>query len=57
MAICSFCGNRIEPGTGMMYVEKSGKVFNFCSSKCRKNALKLGRNPVNFKWTKRYKKG
>lgn len=52
MVKCSFCGKQIEEGTGMMYVYKTGKISNFCSGKCRKNTLKLKRNPVKFKWTK-----
>ncbi|MEM0150812.1 MAG: 50S ribosomal protein L24e [Thermoplasmata archaeon] len=49
---CSFCGNEIEPGTGKMYVKKDGSILYFCSSKCQKNMLKLGRNPKNVRWTK-----
>ncbi len=54
---CTFCGNEIEPGTGLMYVKKDGTIFYFCSGKCRKNMLKLGRDPKKFKWTKFYRKG
>lgn len=56
MANCSFCGERIEKGTGKIFVYKTGKILNFCSSKCEKNTLKLKRKPRNFKWTKHYKK-
>ena len=56
MANCSFCGSKIEQGTGMIFVKKDGRAFNFCSSKCRKYQLKLGRNPAKFKWTKYYKR-
>lgn len=48
---CSFCGSTIEFGTGMMYVKNDGVTLNFCSSKCRKNMIKLGRNPRKLKWT------
>ncbi len=51
---CSFCGRDIKPGTGMMYVEKSGKVSFFCSLKCRKSTLILKRDPRRFKWTLKY---
>lgn len=54
---CSFCGSDLKPGTGKMFITKSGKVYYFCSSKCEKNFLKLKRNPRNIKWTKHYKKG
>ncbi len=51
---CSFCGREIRPGTGKMYVRNDGRVFYFCSSKCEKNMIKLGRIPRKVKWvTKR----
>lgn len=40
-----------------MYVKSDGKVHYFCSNKCEKNQVKLGRNPKFFKWTQRYEKG
>lgn len=51
MAKCSFCGKTIEPGTGLMFVEKTGKVFYFDSKKCEKNLFKLGRDNRRFKWS------
>ncbi len=51
---CSFCGKTVTPGTGIMYVTITGKKFIYCSSKCRKNALKLKRNPKKLKWTDKY---
>ncbi len=54
---CSFCGETIPPGTGKIFVEKSGKTKNFCSTKCEKNMFKLKRNPAHIKWSKHYKKG
>ena len=51
MVRCTFCGEQIEQGTGMMYVHKSGKIAYFCSKKCKKNLLKLKRKPLNIKWT------
>ncbi len=56
MAVCSFCGTSIEQGTGKMYVKKDGKVLYFCSSKCEKNLLALGRKPRNITWTAEYQK-
>ncbi|MDG6257827.1 MAG: 50S ribosomal protein L24e [Methanomicrobiaceae archaeon] len=49
--ICSFCGEKIEPGTGKMYVRKDGTIFYFCSSKCQNN-YRLGRIPRRVVWTK-----
>lgn len=57
MATCSFCGKPIEKGAGTMYVRNDGKILWFCSSKCRKNMLRLGRRPVDIKWTKSYERG
>ncbi|WP_457554539.1 50S ribosomal protein L24e [Candidatus Pyrohabitans sp.] len=50
---CSFCRREIEPGTGKMYVKKDGTIYYFCSSKCEKNMLKLGRNPRKVRWVRR----
>ncbi|HWG89562.1 MAG TPA: 50S ribosomal protein L24e [Candidatus Thermoplasmatota archaeon] len=48
---CSFCGAPIEPGTGTLYIKKDGTKFNFCSSKCKTNQLKLKRVARNVRWT------
>ena len=50
MAKCSFCGIEIMPGTGMIFVYKTGKITNFCSRKCELHTLKLHRKPQNMKW-------
>jgi large subunit ribosomal protein L24e len=55
MAKCSFCGNKLELGTGKMFVSTSNKIFYFCSKKCEKN-WEMGRNPKKLKWTKSYEK-
>jgi large subunit ribosomal protein L24e len=47
---CSFCRDTIEPGTGIMFVKKDGHVLYFCSSKCEKNLIKLGRTPRKVRW-------
>lgn len=49
--LCSFCNNEISKGTGMMYIYKDGTTLYFCSSKCRKNLLSLGREGRLKKWT------
>jgi len=51
---CSFCGKNFPTGKGIMFVKKDGSILYFCSSKCRKNRLKLASNPVKFKWTFSY---
>jgi large subunit ribosomal protein L24e len=51
---CTFCGNDIEPGTGKMYVKRDGNVHFFCSGKCQKNQLDMGRVGRKVRWTRRY---
>ncbi len=51
MITCYFCGKEIPKGTGIIYVKKDGKAFYFCSSKCKKNSLKLKREGRRTKWT------
>jgi large subunit ribosomal protein L24e len=48
---CSFTGKPIPPGTGMMYVKKTGQVLYFINSKAKKNYLNLNRIPARTKWT------
>ena len=48
---CSFTGKQIPPGTGMMYVKKTGQVQYFISSKAKKNYLELNRVPARTRWT------
>ncbi len=55
MAICSFCGTTLPPGTGLCYIKKDAKVLWFCSRKCEKNMLILGRKPRHQPWTEEAK--
>ncbi len=54
MTNCSFSGEAIEPGTGLMYVKKNGEVLWFKNSKCMRNALNLGRVNRHVRWTKAF---
>jgi len=47
---CSFCGKKIKEGTGKIIVTKAGKVLCFCSKKCERNMIGLGRSPAKLKW-------
>jgi len=38
---CAFCGVDISPSHGQTYIRNDGVTQHFCSSKCRKNSLKL----------------
>ncbi|MEM1994176.1 MAG: 50S ribosomal protein L24e [Nitrososphaerales archaeon] len=51
---CSFCSRELKQGYGIMLVRIDGSIEYYCSSKCRKNALHLKRDPRKLKWvTKR----
>jgi large subunit ribosomal protein L24e len=52
--LCTFCGANIEPGTGSMYVKKDGTTFLFCTNKCKKNMIDMGRVPRTTEWTHAY---
>jgi len=56
MSKCNFCGKSINVGTGKKYVMKTGKILDFCTMKCEKNMLKLGRKARTTKWTDEYHK-
>ena len=53
---CSFCGGPVLPGTGMIYVKVDGTVLRFCSSKCFKSAIRLGRDPRKQVWVRKRRK-
>jgi len=48
---CSFCNEEIAKGTGEIYVLRDGTPQNFCSSKCKANFVKLGREGRLSRWT------
>lgn len=48
---CSFCGSPVEAGTGKMYIRRDATVFHFCSSKCQRNQVGLGRVNRHVRWT------
>jgi len=55
MVKCIFCGKKESPNNGIHLVLNDGSISYFCSSKCRKNALKLRRDKKRLKWTEAYK--
>jgi ribosomal protein L24E len=40
---------------GVHLIKNDGTIDFYCSSKCRKNALNLGRDKRRVKWTQIYK--
>ena len=54
MMKCSFCGTDIPKGTGILYVQKTGKTLMFCSRKCEKNMIVLGRKSRTTGWTQEF---
>ena len=53
---CSFCGNAVSPGTGFLFVRKTGQVYSFCSRKCERNQIRLKRQPRKTRWTNDFAK-
>lgn len=55
MVKCVFCGKEESPFRGVTLIQNNGITNFYCSSKCRKNALKLGRDKKKLKWTEAYR--
>jgi large subunit ribosomal protein L24e len=47
---CDYSGEKIEPGTGTMYVKTDGTILHFKDSKAEKNYF-LGREARDLEWT------
>lgn len=55
MVKCSFCGREEHALMGVHLIQNDGTVAYYCSSKCRRNALKLKRDKKKLKWTEFYR--
>jgi large subunit ribosomal protein L24e len=55
MTKCVFCGGETHDFMGVHLIKNDGTIDFYCSSKCRKNSLKLNRDKRNMKWTVAYK--
>jgi len=53
MPRCSFCKKNYEFPRGLSYIMNDGNILYFCSSKCRKNKLKLGRDNKKVNWVRK----
>ena len=51
---CVFCGKDEESFKGTHLVTNEGNVLYYCSSKCRKNSLKLKRDRRKVRWTEAF---
>jgi large subunit ribosomal protein L24e len=54
MTKCVFCGKESSPYKGVHLIKNDGSVNFYCSSKCRRNSINLGRDKKKIKWTTFY---
>ena len=54
MGKCIFCGKEVPDYKGVYLMKNDGSVNYFCSSKCRKNMLKLKRDRRKTRWTEAF---
>ncbi|MEK6927898.1 MAG: 50S ribosomal protein L24e [Nanoarchaeota archaeon] len=55
MVKCVFCGKEEREFRGVHLMKNDGTIAYFCSSKCRKGMINLGRDKRSVKWTESYK--
>jgi len=55
MTKCVFCGRESSPYRGVHLITNVGTVNFYCDSKCRRNALNLGRDNKKVKWTNAFR--
>ena len=55
MVKCSFCGKEEYAFRGVHLIKNDGTISYFCSSKCRFNVLKLGRDKRKVRWTEAFR--
>jgi large subunit ribosomal protein L24e len=55
MPRCSFCKKNYEFPRGLSLVLNDGNILYYCSSKCRKNMLKLRRDNKKVNWIRKDK--
>lgn len=54
MTKCVFCGREERYFKGTHVMKNNGTIAYYCSSKCRKNAEKLGRDKRKVRWTEAF---
>lgn len=55
MTKCVFCGSDEHDFRGVHLIKNDGSIDFYCSSKCRKNVLKLGRDKRKVRWTEAFR--
>jgi len=55
MVKCFFCGKDESIHRGLHLINNDGTISYYCSSKCRRNSLDLGRDRRKLKWTEAYR--
>jgi len=55
MPRCSFCKKNYEFPRGLSLILNDGNILYFCSSKCKKNQLKLKRDNKKVNWIRKDK--
>ena len=55
MTQCVFCGKERPDYEGVHLIKNDGTISYYCSSKCRKNSIKLGRDKRKIRWTNAYR--
>ena len=55
MTKCVFCGREENDFRGLHLIQNDGSISFYCSSKCRKNTLKLKRDRIKTRWTESYR--
>ena len=53
MPRCSFCKQNYEFPIGLTLILNDGNILYFCSSKCKKNMLKLKRDNKKVNWVRK----
>jgi large subunit ribosomal protein L24e len=54
MVKCVFCGKEEYSFKGIHVIKNTGTINYYCSSKCRKNSEKLGRDKRKVRWTEAF---
>ena len=55
MVKCIFCGKEEYAFRGVHLIKNDGEIAYFCSSKCRHNMIKLGRDRRKVKWAEAFR--